>query len=251
MDVVVPPVMMDLGLRSVAADHLKDYYGRANDGSFPGYSGSRFDTFPNASAPQTPPNEITAEDLLAVQCLGVEFKGDAVLWILDFNHDTISNLLAEISTESCLWDVDQAGIEVDRGDGYEGKSLANRLWHVLRFPDPRDRTPGQGKPKACGVGATKVSKLMARKRPGLFPVYDDRVRRTLGRADSRKWYTNYRHLMMTTDEHGQPLHERIGRLLSELGDEGTAGIPESLSPLRACDVILWMEQKELSSRRPE
>lgn len=237
MSVGVPEILHDLSASSRAADLLKEYFGPARPGQIPRYSGSRFESFPNAGVSQGSPYEITAEDLLAVQCLGVKFKGDQVLWILDVNRERISDLLAQISTESLLWDDDQADIERDAVGG-GAPSAANELWGILRFPD---RDSARGKGRGSGVGPTKTSKLMARKRPDLFPIFDSRVRRMLGAADSRKWYTRYRNLMLT-DVAGGPLHEQLAALVDDLKEEANSGVPQSLTVLRACDVILWMEE---------
>ena len=236
----VPEILCDLSMPSRAADHLRKYFEPASPEAIPSFSGSRFETFPHAEASHVSPNEITAEDLLAVQCLGVEFTGDQALWILDVNRKRISDLLTQISTESHLWDDDQADIEKDTIEG-SAPSVANELWGILRFPEHSDRESACGKGRASGVGPTKTSKLMARKRPDLFPIFDSRVRRMLGAVDSTKWYTRYRNLV-STDVAGKPLHEQLAALIKQLKEDDKPRVPQALTVLRACDVILWMEE---------
>lgn len=220
MEFTLPKVLRDLRVQSDAAVHLRDYYHSAARGSIPTYSGSRFEAFPTAEAPATPPNEITAEDLLAVQCLGVGFSGDQELWILDVKRADITKLLCRIPLDWTLW-----------GDpDVVGSHQIRELWELLR--------------SVKGVGPTRASKLMARKRPNLCPIFDSRVRAALGAHNSVRWYEHYRDLMRTEDDRGHELHERIGQLIGRLSEEEDSGVPQNLAVLRACDVILWMEQKK-------
>jgi hypothetical protein len=80
------------------------------------------------------------------------------------------------------------------------------------------------------VGATTASKLLARKRPRLRPIYDTVVARVIG---SQQIWEPLRTLLCAQPE----LHERLHGLRQQ------AGLPEAVSPLRVFDVVAWMEGK--------
>ena len=81
-----------------------------------------------------------------------------------------------------------------------------------------------------GVGRTMASKLIARKRPRLFPIYDDVVGRELG----------------TKSAHLEPVRVamREDELQSRLLDlRARAGLDESVPVIRVLDVLAWMQGK--------
>ena len=242
----VPDILLDLGVESKAARHLRAYFRPAKSGSIPKYSGSRFETFPDGAAGLESPNDITAEVLLAVQCRGVRFTGDQALWILDVKRGEITRLLKQFPIGTVphhLWDEDQVDIETNRGEGFEGMSSATQLWQTLsRLPVSHQGFDEAGE-KRHGVGPTRTSKLMARKRPDLFPIFDSRVKKMLGARNSSHWYERYRDLMLT-EQGGVALYRRLGELTQNLKSDDGSGVPVNLTVLRACDVILWMEQRE-------
>lgn len=84
-------------------------------------------------------------------------------------------------------------------------------------------------------GPTTASKIMARKRPRLSPIYDSVVGPLMGlnTSDSqwRVWHT------ALTD--GTSLPERL-RTIPEI-----SGVDPRISELRTMDVVLWMHGKKL------
>ena len=80
------------------------------------------------------------------------------------------------------------------------------------------------------VGPTLASKLIARKRPRLVPVYDSVVRKVLG---TKKDHWEPIRVALRKEDHA--LHNRLLRLRKE------AGLPDNVSVLRVLDVIAWME----------
>ncbi len=86
-----------------------------------------------------------------------------------------------------------------------------------------------------GMGPAITSKLLARKRPRLVPVYDSVVKCAFGNLE--RWW---RWLDGRFAENGGALHGR----LSDLRDDN--GVDPAVTPLRVLDVIVWM-----SHRRPQ
>jgi hypothetical protein len=82
-----------------------------------------------------------------------------------------------------------------------------------------------------GIGPTIASKLCARKRPRLVPVYDSVVARVTD-AYQRQWEP------LRLELQRNDLHCRLIDLRTE------AGVPEHVSPLRVYDVVTWMEGKD-------
>lgn len=83
-----------------------------------------------------------------------------------------------------------------------------------------------------GVGMTTVSKLLARKRPRLRPIWDTVVAVVTGTIDQH-WEPLRRELRAED----QALHQRLLRLRT------VAGLPHHISALRIFDVICWREGK--------
>jgi len=80
------------------------------------------------------------------------------------------------------------------------------------------------------VGPTLASKLIARKRPRLVPVYDSVVRKVLGTKRD-----HWEPIRVALREEDHALHIRLLRLKEK------ADLPEEASALRVLDVIAWME----------
>ncbi|MFC9839742.1 DUF6308 family protein [Rhodococcus sp. NPDC127530] len=83
-----------------------------------------------------------------------------------------------------------------------------------------------------GIGQTKATKLIARKRPRLYPIWDSVVSQVLGTERS---HLNPVREALRAD--GGALHHRLLSLREE------AGLPEEISALRVFDVIAWMDGK--------
>lgn len=82
-----------------------------------------------------------------------------------------------------------------------------------------------------GVGPATAGKLVARKRPKLYPVADRVVSEALGARSGLVW----------------PLREELREnkdLVKNLKAlRKVAGLPKTISPIRVLDVVTWMEQK--------
>lgn len=199
----------------VAVRHIEKYFETAPNGR-PQYSGSRFENF-EGGGDVVEPNRITAADLIAVSMLSVHVPGQAALGILEELGDKIADLLAQVPVGLRLGELSAEEFSKFLDTG----SPADKLWQLLR---QRDDT--------WGVGQTTASKIIARKRPHLVPIYDSVVAEQTGLHGSggqwRIWWKAFQ------GEAGQAFTERIE------GIREAAGQPQ-LSLLRVIDIVLWME----------
>ncbi|WP_234381329.1 DUF6308 family protein [Streptomyces sp. NRRL F-5122] len=187
---------------------LRRYFGiDLQPGAVP-FTGSRFEHLAGGGDRLEAANVLTADDLIAVQTLSVTIPTQTALDLLGGDlGPQLSELLSSIPS-----DVDMA--EADTTDLAPG-SAADRAWHFLN-----DQT---------GIGWVTAGKLLARNRPRLLPVHDQVIRCILGRPRSF-W------LLLHAVPHivDYALHRKL------LALRQSAGVPESVSALRVCDVVLWM-----------
>lgn len=124
--------------------------------------------------------------------------------------DSFSGLLAEVGADRDL--ADQA-VPVDAGDP------GSRLYAAVRgLPD---------------IGRTRASKLLARKRPRLFPIRDEVVETVLELRQD--FWEPLRTALRAQDG---ALDDRLRRLHAQ------AALPPDVSRLRVLDVVAWAEGKE-------
>lgn len=83
-----------------------------------------------------------------------------------------------------------------------------------------------------GIGPTIATKLMARKRPRLCPIWDTVVADV---TNGRRRFWGPLHEALDAD--GAALHRQLQYL------RAAAGLPTEVSPLRVFDVITWMQGK--------
>jgi hypothetical protein len=210
------PDILDEDHIDTAAKLLGTYYRRTTAG-LPAYTGSLYNCWGGGGAPSRDVNRVTSDDLIAVSFLSVDVPGEAAFGILETHAALISDLLAQIPV-----DLDMADVPADEFDKVLGDaSPALQLWHVLR-----GRDTGR-----WGMGETRTSKLMARKRPLLVPVYDSVVGHLmspgLGSAGQwKRWHTSL------TDGTGLPQRLQEIRRVS--------GVTDPISDLRVMDIVLWM-----------
>lgn len=190
-------------LESEAAGLLRAYYGPRLDGGRP-FDGRYFDTWRPG-----PPDTFTAEDILSVAFLGVTIDRRAFLTILDPSPDNRFNaLLAKVPDRVDFWDA-----------GAPAASSAQwQLYDMLRG--------------LSGIGPTKASKLLARKRRHLIPIRDSVVARVL---DLRKPF--WAPLYGASQE--IDLRARLAAIKARARAEGVA-LPDNLALLRVFDVVVWM-----------
>ncbi|MFJ4203507.1 DUF6308 family protein [Streptomyces sviceus] len=90
-----------------------------------------------------------------------------------------------------------------------------------------------------GVNWVIAGKVLARKRPRLLPVYDRVVRCAVGRPRSF-WLA----LHAALREDDAALHRQLLELRQ------AARLPEAVSVLRVCDVVVWMSHRALGHDCP-
>ena len=194
-----------------ALDHLATYFGRVGASR---YTGSFFDTWPGNDA-----DSWTADDLVAVSFLSVFVPPLAARRLLEQEADRFTELLRAVGPDRELSDED-APIDPD--------------WPAWRLYTRLRELPG--------IGRTIASKLCARKRPRLLPIYDTVVGQVTS-CQTAQWVP-LRDRLRADDGR---LQDRLLRLraVAELGEE--------VSALRVYDVITWMDGKagSVSPTTPE
>ncbi|MET7675953.1 DUF6308 family protein [Streptomyces seoulensis] len=185
--------------------NLRRYFGLAGEAA---YTGARFEHLGGEQVA----DEVTAEDLVAVQMLSVRVPARAALELLEGERGRqLSELLRRIPVDVDMVEVDAAELHSD--------SAADQAWRLLF--------------RVKGIGWVKAGKLLARKRPRLLPVYDRVVRCVLGTPSS--FWLDLHHALRA-DDHA--LHHELLDLRER------AGIPKTVSALRVCDIVLWMAHHE-------
>jgi hypothetical protein len=185
-------------------------YFHSSVGEGPRYTGACFDRLGGGGDAPEVANTITAADLLAVGLLDVPVPGDAVLRFLGPDAEKITGLLAKV----------EVSIDLHAGSADVGpRSEAADLWDLLR---------AWRQPDVPGAGVTTTSKLLARKRPRLLPIYDRVVADQLGLRDQRDYWREIQDLLR---------QDGVVPFLSDLVREESL---DDVSVLRAFDVLLWM-----------
>lgn len=197
-----------------AVQDIRDYFGTMKNGR-PEYSGSRFETLGAGS--EISPNQITATDLVAVSMLSVHVPAQAALGILETHADQISELLAQIPHDLKFEELTPKLFEKYLGEG----SAADKLWALLRQYED-----------SWQVGQTTASKIMARKRPDLIPVYDSVVKTVSGINGSGEQWTVWYAAFHDGSSEAAKFVEKLSAI------RAASGQPH-LSLLRVLDIALW------------
>lgn len=162
----------------------------------------------------------TPGDLYAVSMLAVPVPPKAGIALLEGQSSEFNEHLGNVPRAE-LKDLSEDEFVQHLGP----KSPAQKLWDRLRRNDrPDDR---------WGIGPTRASKIMARKRPHLIPIEDSVVDRAINRGHQNSWELWWEAL--TLDNY---LEERAQRLRDELARP-------DLSTLRVLDVLLWMSARHI------
>ncbi|MFD8733411.1 DUF6308 family protein [Streptomyces sp. NPDC059618] len=197
---------------------LRRYFGiGVHAGELP-FTGRRFEHLAGGGDRTGIADIVTAEDLIAVQTLSVTVPAPVALDLLEGPlGGELSALLKAIPADIDMADAEASVVT----DG----SPAEQAWDLLRDQH--------------GINWVIAGKLLARKRPRLLPVYDRVVRCALGRP-SEFWAG----LRTALHEDGRSLHRQLLQLRQ------TAGLPETVSALRVCDVTVWMNHRALDHACP-
>jgi hypothetical protein len=203
-----------------AAKLLRRYYLEEDEKTGLLSTGSSFDGWAGRGDTPDVRDRITDSDIVAVSMLSVTVPAKAAIGLLDPEVAAkVTKLLARIPVDIKMSDLDPEKAQTHLGKG----SPAYDLWHILRA-DGR-----------WGIGATIASKIMARKRPHLIPIWDDIIGQVIGKRSSRDQWLNWHNLL--TDGSGLP--DRLQRIHKE------SEVPQDLSELRIIDAILWRHGRDL------
>lgn len=173
------------------------------------FTGGSFERFAGGGDRPEVANRFTSDDIVAVSMLSVRIPGRAALRINETQQDELTRLLSEIPTNVEL----AASPESLVASG----SHADQLWHrLVELP---------------GVEWVTASKLMARKRPHLIPVYDRVVKAALNRPDHDDWWIPLRAALIEDP-----------RVVTRLTELRAALSLDDISLLRILDVAIWMQE---------
>ncbi|KQU28408.1 MULTISPECIES: DUF6308 family protein [unclassified Rhodococcus (in: high G+C Gram-positive bacteria)] len=203
MSVTLPPPLAAFTDDDAVA-LLREYYGSTYLGAGC-YTGVFFDSWAPRNR-EVDADRFTADDLIAVTFLSVDVSARAAREILVTRADEFAELLAAV------------GPDHDLVDDVDALTRDSPLWRLettllsIKY-----------------IGRTKATKLMARKRPRLVPIYDVVVGEVL----------------KTTLSHHNPIREALradgGALDARLRSIRTAaGLPDDISALRVLGVISWV-----------
>ncbi|MGO2619510.1 MAG: DUF6308 family protein [Glutamicibacter ardleyensis] len=201
---------------ATAVDSIHKYF-KVRDNGRPFYTGSRFETFVGAGDTHEP-DKITAEDLLAVSLLSVHVPGQAALGILGSCAKELEEQLKLIPVDLRFEEL----TDVEFRQYLDKDSPAEKLWKILRQEGDR-----------WGVGQTTTSKILARKRPHLIPIYDSVIAGKTGMTGSGTQWSKWQDAFHGPHGRGAELVAKLTRI------RNLAGQPH-LSLLRVLDIVLWM-----------
>lgn len=187
---------------------LRRYY--ASDENGPAAVGALWDAFDPSGQRASDADRLTSDDLVSLSLLSENVPGSAAHTLLVTDAERFSRLLADVGPDRDLGA--QAEPVDDDGAG-------SRLYAAVR--------------KLDGMGPTRASKLLARKRPRLFPIRDGVVEQVLGLG--RDFWEPLRAALRADDS---ALDKRLGRLHAQVG------LPPEVTRLRVLDVLAWREGKD-------
>lgn len=191
--------------RALAA--LVAYYGEVPAEYSSRYTGARFDTWDSAGTRVEDRDRFTSDDLVAVTLLSVNVPAAAAVELLVTRSAEFTDLLKAVGDDRDL---------VNEKEPWSDDWAGAALWRALTSLDR--------------VGPTTASKLFARKRPRLRPIYDSVVAEVI---ESTSLWEPLRATLVSQPE----LHARLLSLREQ------ANLPDEVSALRVFDVVAWMEGK--------
>lgn len=152
----------------------------------------------------------TPSDLLACSFLGAPIEARGVYEILVRRREYYNEFLHEFDVDERF--VDRPPSEWAKKKGYPGRDLYRSLTEIP------------------GIGPTRATKLMARKRPGLFPIVDTKVRAVTVRGTRPYWAP----LSEWLSADNFSWHKRLDSVLE------SSTVAGSITTIRAFDVIAWL-----------
>ncbi|WP_137722788.1 DUF6308 family protein [Prescottella subtropica] len=203
------PKILTAGDDAAAVDVLHDYFRRPWIKTGRLRSGALWDGWDTTGTRGADADVFTADDLVAVTCLSVDVSPDGADILLRQRRDEFTALLRAVGPDRDL---------VDEPDeltpDWPAWQLETALWTIP------------------SIGRTVASKLIARKRPRLYPIYDRVVGEVLGTKQAH--LEPVRQALRADD---RALHRRLVALHDQ------AGLPDTIPALRILDVLAWMQLK--------
>jgi hypothetical protein len=195
---VLHPDQTETAVRALNAYFTPRPFGR--------YSGAHFERLGGGGDRPAVADQFIAEDLVAVATLAVNITGDAAIEILETRATQLRQLLQLIPTDRPLADMTTEEI----GAAWPVRVLYRELVSIN------------------SIGETSATKLIARKRPHLVPIFDSVITDELRIVNGHYWAPM--HAWLTAN--GRANHRRLETLRS------SAGLWPELSALRVFDVSL-------------
>lgn len=235
------PGVLDRDRTGDARDYLTHYFSWREAGAVPRFTGALFNDLGSDDS-QSSANAITSDDIVAVSTLSVHIRNVHALQLLgevfspgaetataslrgrgripsalDVPVDVtqVRRLFAELPTDLDLADATDSHMET-----------AELLWKEVRRKH---------------MGPTRVSKLLARKRPRLLPIIDSAVCEQLGHKNRTDFYESLRTVLQDEElDLPSQLAEIRRQAVKESGGDKRI---RRLSDLRVFDIVLWMAEK--------
>ncbi|NKS36501.1 hypothetical protein GS488_12630 [Rhodococcus hoagii] len=194
---------------AAAVEVLQDYFRRPWVKTGRLRSGALWDEWDSSGTRARDADVFTADDFVAVTLLSVAVSPDGADILLRERRDEFAELLREVGPDRDL--VEEADELTSEWPAWR---LETALWTIP------------------SIGRTVASKLIARKRPRLYPIYDRVVGEVL---DTRKAHLNpIRQALRDSD---RELHHRLVALREQ------ADLPDTIPAVRVLDVLAWMQLK--------
>ena len=188
------------------------------------FTGSHFEFWDDQAGIQNNENKITSADVYSTSFLGVDVPPRAGMSFVNGpDSKLISELLSKLPLNTAL--DEYSNFPLDKG------SIADQLWTAL---------------KKKGMGPTRISKLMARKRPKLIPILDSVTQDALGLSNNDRWKHVY---ILMRDA---VVHKEL-MAIQELACQLSPKIfkLKDLSLIRVLDICVWMEHRKYNLRPTE
>lgn len=200
---------------AAAVDLLQQYCGKHDRGRT--RTGVQWDTWDSTGTRTRDVDVFTADDLVAVTLLSVRVSGAGARMLLGERREEFGALLTAV------------GPDRDLADEKDEMTPASPVWQL----EEALRT-------VPSVGRTTASKLIARKRPRLYPIYDSVVAQVLR---TERAYLEPTRSALRAD--GLRLHTRL------LALRDAAGLENTVPAVRVLDMIAWMHGKSRRGHPPE
>lgn len=186
------------------------------------YTGGYWDAFDPSGTRGFAANVFTADDIASAALLNTPIRNRAVATLLVTERARFAHLLEAIGPDRDFIDVDPDPVGPDM----------KPVYRLLEELDALD-----------GIGKTRASKLIARKRPRLMPILDSAITKTVfSQVPKSEYYRTALHEALSADD--RTVWKRLAQ------HREAADLPHDVSLLRVFDVLAWMEAtRGLSSPR--